>query len=50
MLFTEISQENSKVQVQVHLMTEGQSVSLSWYLTSIWDPPPSLLSLPKKLS
>jgi hypothetical protein len=36
--------------VQSYLMTDGQSASLSWYHSTIWDPRSILLSLPWRLS
>jgi hypothetical protein len=36
-------------QSQSYLMTDGQSASLSWYQSTIWDPRPIFHFLPRKL-
>jgi hypothetical protein len=42
--------EDTILQGQSYLITDGLSASLSWYQATIWDPRPILVKLPWKLS
>jgi hypothetical protein len=42
--------ETAQNESQIYFTTFGQSASLSWYQTTIWNPGPIFLSVPRKIS